>query len=115
MVGDIYLLLSMDRGEIVDVPWHLAKFMSGGAKGFQKKRIFIHGAHLIGRLARNLGLMRPTALSIVTRGQETDLISIVKLVKFRIYRINRAGEAEMEPAISGDGSVAIRSSQASGC
>lgn len=113
-VGYIYMLQGMDGGDPIDVPWNLAKFISGGAKGFQKRKSCIQGAHLIGKLARGLGLMTPATLSIVTRGQECSMIGITKLCKFGICRLNGAGEVEMEPEIVRDGLVRIRSSQATG-
>ncbi|GJS21237.1 hypothetical protein Tco_0449869 [Tanacetum coccineum] len=47
--------VGIDGGELVDVPWHVAKFLCDKAKGVQKKSKIV-GAHLIGRIARHLGL-----------------------------------------------------------
>nr|GEX79472.1 hypothetical protein [Tanacetum cinerariifolium] len=43
--------------EMVDVPWNVAKFLSGKSKGYKKKSLIV-AAHLIGRIVRynELGL-----------------------------------------------------------
>ncbi|GKE39542.1 hypothetical protein Tco_1462947, partial [Tanacetum coccineum] len=87
---------SMDGGELVDVPWHVAKFLCDKAKGAKKKSKFV-GAHLIGRITMHLGLMSPIALGIVTRGQETQLLNLAKLgelgeIDDHIYKLG--GEME---------------------
>ncbi|GJV09732.1 hypothetical protein Tco_1351273, partial [Tanacetum coccineum] len=51
----------MDGGELVDVSWNVAKFLCNKAKGVQK-RSKIAKAHLIGRIARSLGLMSNVSL-----------------------------------------------------
>ncbi|GJT24064.1 hypothetical protein Tco_0894001 [Tanacetum coccineum] len=85
---------SMDGGDLVDVPWHVAKFLCNKAKGAKKKSKIV-GAHLIGKIARHLGLMSPTALGIVTTGQETQLLNLVKLGELGIIRFNSVGQAEI--------------------
>ncbi|GJS23965.1 hypothetical protein Tco_0452597 [Tanacetum coccineum] len=88
---------SMDGGELVDVPWHVAKFLYDNAKVVQKKSKII-GAHLIGRIARHLGLMSHAALRVVTRGQETQLLDLAKLGALSIVRLrvidDRIGEID---------------------
>ncbi|GJY61155.1 hypothetical protein Tco_0461812 [Tanacetum coccineum] len=63
MLADLFYFRSMDGGELVDVPWHVAKFLYDNAKVVQKKSKII-GAHLIGRIARHLGLMSHAALRV---------------------------------------------------
>ncbi|GJS32881.1 zinc finger, CCHC-type containing protein [Tanacetum coccineum] len=53
------------------------------------------GAHLIGRIAIHFGLMSTTALRLVTRGQETTLIDVVKLGKLGIVRFNSFRHVEI--------------------
>ncbi|GKB47781.1 hypothetical protein Tco_0898534 [Tanacetum coccineum] len=69
-LADLFYLHSMDGGEFVDIPWHVARFLNDKAKGVQKKSKIV-GAHLIGRIPRHFGLMSSAALRVVTRGQET--------------------------------------------
>nr|GEX13461.1 retrovirus-related Pol polyprotein from transposon TNT 1-94 [Tanacetum cinerariifolium] len=57
-MDDLFLLHSMDGGDRVDIPWHVAKFFTDNAKGYKKKSPIV-GAHLIGRIARSYGLMTP--------------------------------------------------------
>ncbi|GJY15557.1 hypothetical protein Tco_0385979 [Tanacetum coccineum] len=64
------------------------------AKGVQKKSKIMR-AHLIGRIARHLGLMSPAALRVVTRGQETQLLDLAKLGELGIIRFNGVGQAEI--------------------
>ncbi|GJU09191.1 hypothetical protein Tco_1125621 [Tanacetum coccineum] len=52
---DLFFLHSMDRGDIINVPWNVAKFLSNKAKGTKNKSMIV-GAHLIGRIARFNGL-----------------------------------------------------------
>ncbi|GKE05882.1 hypothetical protein Tco_1397900 [Tanacetum coccineum] len=61
----LFFLHSMDGGEMVDIPWNLAKFLSDKAKG------------------------------IVTLGPKTSLLSVAKLVDLGIYRYNRLGLGEL--------------------
>ncbi|GJY90328.1 hypothetical protein Tco_0505524 [Tanacetum coccineum] len=77
----------MDGGERVDVPWTMAKFIFDKAKGYKKKSLIV-GAHLIGRIARSYGLMALAYMRIVTLGQETSLINVVKIVDLGICRYN---------------------------
>ncbi|GKC50018.1 hypothetical protein Tco_1072763, partial [Tanacetum coccineum] len=51
----------MDGGEMVDIPWHVARFLSDEAKGVQKKNKIMR-AHLIGRIARHFKLVSTSAL-----------------------------------------------------
>ncbi|GJU83325.1 hypothetical protein Tco_1285690 [Tanacetum coccineum] len=90
----LFFLHSMDGGEMVDVPWNLAKFLSDKAKGY-KKKIMIVGANLIGRIARSYGLMSIGYMRIVTLGPKTSLLSVAKLVDLGIYRYNRLGLGEL--------------------
>ncbi|GKD80298.1 hypothetical protein Tco_1342919, partial [Tanacetum coccineum] len=60
-LDDLFLLHSMDRGEMVDVPWTMAKFLSDKAKGYKKKSLIV-------RVARSYWLMAPTYMRIVTLG-----------------------------------------------
>ena len=96
IVDDLFLLEGMDRGNFIDVPWYLAKFLSDGAKGAQAKSK-IQGAHFIGRLARNLGLMTPEKLAWVTIDASTALIGLNKLFKCNICRPNGLGGADLMP------------------
>ena len=87
---DLFLLEVMDGGNFIDVPFYVAKFFSNGAKGAQAKSK-IQGAHLIGRLARNLGLMTPEKLALVTISKNTTLIGLSKLIEYNICRPNGLG------------------------
>ena len=82
-IEDLFLMQSMDGGDFVDIPWYLAKFMTGKAKGAQQGS-FIQGAHFIGTLARSFGLMSAAALAKVNRTAETSSIGIAKLDEFGI-------------------------------
>ncbi|GJW57686.1 reverse transcriptase domain-containing protein [Tanacetum coccineum] len=62
-------------------------------KVFRESKII--GAHLIGRIAIHFGLMSTTALRLVTRGQETTLIDVVKLGKLGIVRFNSFRHVEI--------------------
>ncbi|GJW51928.1 hypothetical protein Tco_0093279 [Tanacetum coccineum] len=84
----------MDGGEMVDVPWTVAKFLSDKAKGYKKKSMIV-GAHLIGRIAWSYGLIAPAYMRIVTLGQETSLPNVAKLVELGICRYNRLGLGEL--------------------
>ncbi|GJS50323.1 hypothetical protein Tco_0600444 [Tanacetum coccineum] len=53
-LDDLFLLHSMDGGVSVDIPWHVAKFLSDKAKGSKSKSPII-GAHLIGNIASYYG------------------------------------------------------------
>ncbi|GJV60379.1 hypothetical protein Tco_1466479 [Tanacetum coccineum] len=101
ILADFFYLQSMDGGKLLDVPWHVAKFMSDKAKVFQKKSKIV-GAHLIGRLARHFGLISDMALSVVTRGNDTTLYDVVKLCNIRIVRFNGLGQAKMVDPILND-------------
>ncbi|GJX43147.1 hypothetical protein Tco_0259823 [Tanacetum coccineum] len=63
-LDDLFMLHSMDGGEMVDVPWTVAKFLSEKAKGYKKKNLICE-AHLIRRIARSYGLMAPTYMRIL--------------------------------------------------
>nr|GEY78795.1 hypothetical protein [Tanacetum cinerariifolium] len=89
-----HLVHSMDGGDLVDVPWNVAKFLSDKAKGTQN-RSMMAGAHLIGRTARYYGLMIRAYLRVVTLGQETTLLDIEKLVELGICRYNGLGQGEL--------------------
>ncbi|GKF07601.1 hypothetical protein Tco_0041825 [Tanacetum coccineum] len=91
---DLFFLHSMDGGEMVDVPWNVAKFLSDKAKGY-KKKIMIVGAHFIGRIAWSYGLMSPAYMMIVTLGQETLLLNTTKLVDLDICKFNALGMGEL--------------------
>ncbi|GKB36035.1 hypothetical protein Tco_0880977 [Tanacetum coccineum] len=92
-LDDLFLLHSMDGGDMVDVPWVVAKFLSDKAKGSKKKSLIV-GAHLIGRIARSYSLMTPTYMRVVTLDKETSLLNVTKLVDLGICRYNglRLGE-----------------------
>ncbi|GJU30734.1 hypothetical protein Tco_1174323 [Tanacetum coccineum] len=95
-LDDLFLLHIMDGGVSVDVPWHVAKFLSDKAKGSKKKSPIV-GAHLIGKIASYYGLMTLGALMNVTLGPKTSSMSVAKLVDLGIYMynglaVNRAGE-----------------------
>nr|GEV44451.1 hypothetical protein [Tanacetum cinerariifolium] len=91
---DLFFLHSMDSGEMVDVPWNMAKLYSDKAKGY-KKKIMIDGAHLIERIARSYGLMSSAYIRIVTLGQETSLLNTEKLVELGICKFNTLGMGEL--------------------
>ncbi|GJU05277.1 zinc finger, CCHC-type containing protein [Tanacetum coccineum] len=78
----------------VDVPWHIAKFLSDKAKG-SKRKSPIMGAHLIGKIASYYGLMTLEALINVTLGPETSSMSVAKLVDLGICSYNGMGIGEM--------------------
>nr|GFC61323.1 hypothetical protein [Tanacetum cinerariifolium] len=52
-------------------------------------------AHLIGRIARSYGLMANAYLKIVTLGQETTLLNVVKFNELGICRFNGLGLGEL--------------------
>nr|GEW30871.1 hypothetical protein [Tanacetum cinerariifolium] len=92
---EIFMLVeSINGGELVNVPWHVAKFLYDKAKGVQIKSKIV-GAHLIRRIARHLGLMSPVTLRVVTRGQETQLLDVAKLGELGIVRFNGLRQAEI--------------------
>ncbi|GJV94652.1 hypothetical protein Tco_1546229 [Tanacetum coccineum] len=91
---DLFFLHNMDGGEVVDVPWNVAKFLSDKAKGTQKRSMMV-GAHLIWRIARYYGLMTNAYLKRVTLDQETTLLNVVKLVELGICRFNGLGLGEL--------------------
>ncbi|GKC22429.1 hypothetical protein Tco_1024579 [Tanacetum coccineum] len=76
-LDDLFLLHSMDGGVSVDVPWHVAKFLSDKAKGSKRKSPIV-GAHLIGKIASYYALMTLRALMNVTLGLETSSMSVAK-------------------------------------
>ena len=120
-VDDLFLLEGMDGGNFIDVPWFMAKFFFDGAKGAQSKSR-IQGAHLIGRLARNLGLMTPEKLAFVTSSRNTTfcfgkgehqtrnttLIGLSKLIEYNICRPNGVGGADLMPEGAGTGMMDMR-------
>ncbi|GJZ16105.1 hypothetical protein Tco_0551782 [Tanacetum coccineum] len=91
---DLFFLHSMDGGDLVDVPWNVAKFFTNKSKGAKTKSMIV-GAHLIGRIARSYGLMTNAHLRNVTIGQGTMLLNIIKLVEMGICRYNRLGYGEL--------------------
>ncbi|GKA81218.1 hypothetical protein Tco_0787910 [Tanacetum coccineum] len=93
-LADLFYLHNMDGGELVDLPWHVARFLSDKAKGIQKKSK-IKRAHLIRRIARHFRLMSTAALRLVTRGQETTLYDVVKFSELGIVRFNGLAQAEI--------------------
>ncbi|GJY03845.1 hypothetical protein Tco_0369785 [Tanacetum coccineum] len=101
-LDDLFLLHSMDGGVRVDVPWHVAKFLTNKAKGYKKKSLIV-GAHLIGRIARSYELMTPRSLRSVTLGPETSLLNVAKLVDLGICRYNRSGYGELVNDIPDNG------------
>nr|GEX19977.1 hypothetical protein [Tanacetum cinerariifolium] len=56
-------ILCLVNRELVDVPWHVTKFLCDKAKGVQKNSKSV-GAHLIRRIARSLGLMSTVTLRL---------------------------------------------------
>lgn len=113
-VEDLFLRHGIDGGEFVDIPWYLARFMTGRAKGAQQSSM-IQGAHFVGRLARSLGLMSQGALSLVHRTAEMSLIGITKLDEFGIITYNPLSEPILRPVMrraSGEGSSQAGGSQA---
>nr|GEV93394.1 retrovirus-related Pol polyprotein from transposon TNT 1-94 [Tanacetum cinerariifolium] len=56
-LDDMFLFHSMDKGDMVDVPYTMAKFLFDKAKGYKEKSL-IFRVHMIGRIARysRLGL-----------------------------------------------------------
>nr|GEW47386.1 hypothetical protein [Tanacetum cinerariifolium] len=72
---DLFLLHSMDGGDMVDVPWNLANFLSDKARGYKKSMIV--EAHLIGSIARLDELMPPYSLRAVTLRPGTSLLNTV--------------------------------------
>ncbi|GJZ66424.1 hypothetical protein Tco_0623120 [Tanacetum coccineum] len=106
-LDDLFLLHSMDGGVSVDVPWHVAKFLSDKAKGSKRKSPIV-GAHLIGKIASYYALMTLRALMNVTLGLETSSMSVAKLVDLGICRYNGLGIGEMVaeiPEVAGDDDV----------
>ncbi|GJS83069.1 hypothetical protein Tco_0749610 [Tanacetum coccineum] len=93
-LDDLFLLHSMDGGVSVDIPWHVAKFLSDKAKGSKRKSPIV-GAHLIRKIASYYGLMTLGALMNVTLGPETSSMSVAKLVDLGICRYNDLGIGEM--------------------
>ncbi|GJR36439.1 hypothetical protein Tco_1212123 [Tanacetum coccineum] len=98
---DLFYLHSMDGRELVDIPWHVARFLSEEAKGVQKKNK-IMGTYLIGRIARHFGLMSTSALRLVTRGQKITLLGVVKLGDLGIVRFNGLRQVEIVDEILDD-------------
>ncbi|GKD74697.1 hypothetical protein Tco_1332979, partial [Tanacetum coccineum] len=91
----VHRLLTLSvTGEMVDVPWTMAKFLFDKEKGYKKKSLIV-GAHLIGRIARSYGLMALAYMRIVTLRQETSLINVVKIVDLGICRYNGLGYGEL--------------------
>ncbi|GJV58618.1 hypothetical protein Tco_1464718 [Tanacetum coccineum] len=84
----------MDGGVSVDVPWHVAKFLSDKAKGSKRKSPIVR-AHFIGKIASYYGLMSLGALMNVTLGPETSYMSVAKLVDLGIFGYNGLGIGEM--------------------
>lgn len=107
---DIFLMHSMDGGDNIDIPWYLARFMTGRAKGAQEGNL-IQGAHYISRLARSFGLMTPAALARVTIRADTTLIGIPKLVEYGVVTYDALREPILQPEVDADGAGP---SQASG-
>ncbi|GKE90785.1 hypothetical protein Tco_1571880, partial [Tanacetum coccineum] len=106
-LDDLFMLHSMDEGVSVDVPWHVAKFLSDKAKGSKRKSL-IMGAHLIGKITSYYGLMTLGALMNVTLGPETSSMSVAKLVDLGICRYNSLGIGEMVaeiPEVIGDDDI----------
>ncbi|GKF59530.1 hypothetical protein Tco_0176316, partial [Tanacetum coccineum] len=93
-LDDLFLLHSMDGGEMVDIPWTAANFLSKKAKGYKKKSL-ICGARLIRRIARSYGLMAPTYMRIVTLRYETSLLNVAKRVDLGICKYNGLGFGEL--------------------
>nr|GEX80045.1 hypothetical protein [Tanacetum cinerariifolium] len=69
-LDDLFLLHIMDGGVSVDVPWHNAKFFTDKAKGSKKKSPIVE-AHLIGRIASNLGVFCEEKLKGAQFGAKT--------------------------------------------
>ncbi|GJU37136.1 hypothetical protein Tco_1185490 [Tanacetum coccineum] len=93
-LDDLFLLHNIDEGEMVDVPWTMAKFLFDKEKGYKKKSLIV-GAHLIGRIAKSYGLIALAYMRIVTLGQETSLINVAKLVDLGICTYNGLGYGEL--------------------
>nr|GEX05142.1 hypothetical protein [Tanacetum cinerariifolium] len=55
----------------------------------------IVGAHIVKRIARSLGLMSNVSLRVVTMGQDTSLLDVVKLVELVIISYNGLGQGEI--------------------
>ncbi|GJV81886.1 hypothetical protein Tco_1517756 [Tanacetum coccineum] len=87
--ADLFFLNSMDGGELVDVSWNVAKFSCNKAKGVQK-RSKIAGAHLIGRIARSLGLMSNVSLKLDDSEEEADAAEYDQFYgEFRLMRVEQ--------------------------
>ncbi|GJV12808.1 hypothetical protein Tco_1354349 [Tanacetum coccineum] len=93
-VDDLFLLHSMDGGVSVDIPWHVAKFLSDKAKGSKRKSLIVR-AHLIGRIASYYELITLGAFVNVTVGPETSSMGVAKLVDLGICRYNGLGIGEL--------------------
>ncbi|GJT35384.1 hypothetical protein Tco_0925803 [Tanacetum coccineum] len=108
-LDDLFLLHSMDGGVSVDIPCHVAKFLSDKAKGSKRKSPIV-GAHLIGKIASYYGLKTLGALMNVTLGPETSSMSVAKLVDLGICRYNGLGISEIVaeiPEVAGDDVVRV--------
>ncbi|GKF60767.1 hypothetical protein Tco_0177553, partial [Tanacetum coccineum] len=115
-LDDLFLLHSMDGGVSVDVPWHVAKFLSDKAKGSKRKSPIV-GAHLIGKIASYYGLKTLVALMNVTLGPETSSMSVAKLVDLGICRYNGLGIGEMVvdiPEVARDDDVGVEQAEIGG-
>lgn len=104
-MDDLFILEGLDGGRLIDLPWHLAKFLSSGAKGTQMTSK-IQGAHFIGRIARSLGLMTPNKLARVTISKGTSLTGVGKLIEYNICIPNGIGGGDLIPEIQGGASGA---------
>ncbi|GJY44246.1 hypothetical protein Tco_0432459 [Tanacetum coccineum] len=96
-LADLFYLHSMDGGELVDVPWHVAKFMCDKAKGVQKKSKII-GAHLIRRIARYFGLMSTAALRLRLLMDDSD--NEAEVAEVRMTQEENEGSPRQRPNMS---------------
>ncbi|GKA79445.1 hypothetical protein Tco_0786041 [Tanacetum coccineum] len=70
-------------------------FQLGGAKRRCPEKSKIVGAYIIKRITMSLGLMSNVSLRVVTIGQDTSLLDVVKLVELGIISYNGLGQGEI--------------------
>ncbi|GKC89341.1 hypothetical protein Tco_1149990 [Tanacetum coccineum] len=82
---DLFLLYSMDGGDIINVPWNVAKFLSDKAKGTKNKSMIV-GAHLIRRIARFNGLGQRELVDDMLDDSKDEVVA-AEAIRLRMKRV----------------------------